>query len=507
MLMSDVEARLAHSDEIIREGFGDNPPPGFALGVVYQGIPVLESHYGYADLESRHPVTSNMVFRIGSVSKIFTTIAIIQLWERGCFALDDPVNSYLNAFGIHPPTMDAPPVTIHHLLAHTSGLGRGETLRELLEAYGHFSGRWNPRFNSLNAFYGSAGLRPMIAAGEKYSYSNNGYAILGQLVEDVSGLPFAEYMRQHVFDPLDMAQSDVVLSDRTIPTLATGYRGKVGQYVPIRPTELLQQGAGSLMCSLKDMMTFVTALIRHDERLLRADAWHLMLQPHWQLDPRLWAEAYGTQFYMLDEHRIYNQAGGAGGFNTNLIFSPDHQLGIIALSNRTLTIEAYRITKKLMHHLLNAAPVISQSDRRASSPHLSFDQMESFTGYYTPSHGWKTNIDFYTDIGFAGLHIIIDDGQLKMHTDFGRIVDGIYLYPDADDPLLFHGHLGSWHPFIFHRSSSGQIDGLVFDFHHHLYRRSVTVSLKNRLKRVMGWGVATIMLLIVLLRRVRKSRH
>ncbi|MAU12695.1 MAG: hypothetical protein CL607_22930 [Anaerolineaceae bacterium] len=507
MSIPDLTSRLEHADDIVREGFGDNPPPGFALGVVDESVPVLESHYGYADLETRQPITSNTVFRIGSISKTFTAIAVMQLWERGCFELNDPINDYLKAFGLHPPNSDAPAITIHHLLSHTSGLGRGETFREFVDVYGHFSGRWKSRFRSLNEFYGPQGLHPMIPAGEKYSYSNNGYAILGQLIEDVSGLSFADYMRQQVFDSLGMTASDVVMRGGVGRALAGGYRGRSGQYVPIRPTEILQQGAGALLCSLKDLMSFVIALIRQDERLLRTETWQLMQQPHWQLDPRLWAEAYGVQFYTLEEHKIYNQSGGAGGFNANITFSPDHQLGIVTLSNRTLTIETYRIAKALMRHLLDARPAISEADRHASSPRLSKNQLESFTGYYAPSPGWKINIDFYTDFGFAGVTIAIEDGLLRMHTDLGRLADGIHLYPDADDPYLFHGQLGGWCPFIFHRSARGQIDGLLFDFHHHLHRHPLTTSLKHRLRYVMGWSLATIILLGVLLHRMRKSRY
>lgn len=507
MSIPDLISRLEQADAIVREGFDDNAPPGFALGVVFQGMPVLESHYGYADLETRRPVTSNTVFRIGSISKTFTAIAIMQLWERGCFDLHDPITDYLKAFEIHPPRSDAPAITIHHLLTHTSGLGRGETFREFVDTYGHFSGRWKSRFGSLNEFYGPHGLHPMIPAGEKYSYSNNGYAILGQLIEDVSGLSFADYMHQHVFDTLGMTASDVVMGAGVQCALASGYRGRSGQYVAIRPTEILQQGAGALMCSLKDMMTFVIAVIRQDERLLRAETWQLIQQPHWQLDPRLWADAYGIQFYTLGGHRIYNQSGGAGGFNANLTFSPDHQLGIVTLSNRTLTIETYRIAKVLMRYLLDVRPAISEADRRASSPRLSKDQLETFTGYYAPSSGWKTNIDFYTDVGFAGVMITLEDGLLRMRSDLGRLADGIHLYPDADDPYLFHGQLGSGRPFIFHRSTTGQIDGLLFDFHHHLHRRPLTTTLKHRLRQVMGWSIVALILLGVLLNRMRKSRH
>lgn len=498
----ELEQRLAQVGELIPEALGDTPPIGFALGIVHDGELVYTWCDGYANSQQQSPVTPDTVFRVGSISKTFTAVAVLQLWERGCFALDDPVNDYLKAFGIHPPTPDSPAITIHHLLSHTSGLGRGETLRELIDVYGHFTGWWDSRFATLNDFYGAEGLHPAIPAGQKYSYANNGYAVLGQLVEDVSGQSFTDYMRQHIFDPLGMTHSDVILSERTNPTLAMGYTGKGKS---IRPTEIRQQGAGSILCSLNDLAAFLSAMIEQDKRILHPNSWQTMLQAHWQLHPHLWTVACGMEFYLLEGHRLYNQSGGAGGFNANLVFSPDHRLGAVALSNRNLTVETVLATWQVMRHLLDVPSPISEAEQEAKGRHATRSHWQELTGYYAPSPGWKTNVDFYTDVGLGGLHIEKQGDHLMMRAEFGHLAGGKRLYPDADDPLLFHVKFNHWNALIFQRDSSGQVDSLVFG-HFHLLRTPVEHSLKSRLKRLLWVGVGVMLVRILFFRRLLPSR-
>jgi hypothetical protein len=107
----------------------------------------------------------------------------------------------------------------------------------------------------------------------------------------------------------------------------------------------------------------------------------------------------------------------------------------------------------------------------------------------------------------AGISITHEAGQLKLQTDWGRVANGIYLYPDADDALLFHGYLGSWRPFIFHCSATGKIDGLLLDFHHALQRRPLTDRLKYRLRHIIGWGFAIMLLLFLLQQGLRAARR
>lgn len=499
--ISDIQSRTEQLNSLIRDVLSSNFPPGFALGVVHQGRPAFEYLHGVAELEQGIPITSNTVFRIGSISKIFTAIAVLQLLEHNKLKLDDPVNQHLKFFAVHPPVSDAPEITIHHLLSHTSGLGRGETLREFIDVYGHFTGRWDTRFSSLNAFYGPEGLHPTVPAGEKYSYANNGYAVLGQVIEDVSGQTYVEYIRQHIFRPLGMLHSDVVLSDDVRQWLARGYRSANGRFIAIRPTEIRQQGAGSLLASLNDMMSFTAAMIQRDARLLRQNTWKILLQAHWQLDPRLTAQAYGIEFRVWDEYLIYQQSGGAGGFNANMIFCPDQQTGIVALSNRHLTTETIAITRHLMRHLLNIPAPETEQKRMQQQRKLSSHKLERFIGYYAPSPGWKTNIDFYTDVGFAGVHIEVDGGALNMRSDFGLLARGKKLYSDDTDPKLFYIRFSDWYPVIFRSGVVGEIDSIFMDTHFHLHRQSVTRSIRFRLRRFLIFLFSLFGLLHLLRRR------
>lgn len=497
--------RIEKADSLVKELIAENPPPGLAIGIIYQGNLAFKQGYGYANIEKALVASKDTVFRLGSISKTFTAIAIMQLWEQGLFKLDDPINQYLKAFEIHPPTADSPAITFHHLLSHTSGLGRGETIREFIDVLGHFTGWWKPRFTSLNEFYSPDGLHPIIPAGKKYSYSNNGYAILGQLVEDISGQPFAHYMHQHVFDPLGMAQSAVTMNSRVYSNLAMGYKGNANNYTPIRPTEICQQGAGSMLSSLHDMALFVKALLRHGQGILQPQTWELMCEPHWQSDSRLCGHGYGIQLQNFDGHYFYDYAGGAGGFNAYFAFDSNHQLGLIALSNRHLTSETVSITWHLMRYLLALPPVMSEGERASTGAIGTEYNWVELVGYYAPSPGWKTNIDYYTDVGIGGLHIYIEDNKLMMRSDYGRLARGKRLYPDSDDPLLFYVWFSRWNPYIFKRNEDGQIDSLMFDYFFILDRQPVTHSLKYRLKRIIGLSISLLVVLSLILKIRRKQ--
>src|SRR5208282_5563537 len=161
------------------------------------------------------PITLDTSFRIGSISKTLTAIGLMQLHQQGLFQLDDPVNNFLSAYKIEQPR-SAPAVTFRHLLTHTSGIGEVRKLSDLLRPTIGLAA--NPeRIPTLRQYYAPA-LKADVAPQVKWAYANHGFATLGQLVEDLSGQPFAEYMIDHVFGPLRMDHSDYRLSERVRST-------------------------------------------------------------------------------------------------------------------------------------------------------------------------------------------------------------------------------------------------------------------------------------------------
>src|SRR5215469_11808615 len=189
--------------------------PGATVAVVKDGRLLFAQGYGYADLQAGKRVSAETtLFRIASVSKPFTATAVLQLAEQGKLNLHADVNTYLKTF--HIPATYQEPITLAHLLTHTAGFEdrdtgtSARTLRDLEPL-----GRWL-------AEHMPARVRP---PGELTAYSNYGYALAGYIVEQVAGLPFEQYVEQHIFQPLGMRSSTLrqPVEARLAAALSQGY--------------------------------------------------------------------------------------------------------------------------------------------------------------------------------------------------------------------------------------------------------------------------------------------
>ena len=174
------------------------PSAGLAVAVVRDGGLAWFHGHGVADISSKDPITKDTVFRIGSITKTFTAIAVMQLWEQGLVELDAPANDYLRSFRLIPTDTGFRPATVRHLLTHTAGIGYWLRFSDLLRpgvGSGVRAGRSVP---SLADYY-RRGLPVEVEPGTKWVYSNHGFAALGQIVQDVTGQPLDRYLRDHVF--------------------------------------------------------------------------------------------------------------------------------------------------------------------------------------------------------------------------------------------------------------------------------------------------------------------
>src|SRR5215218_751519 len=211
---SEMKARV---DEILNR----RPAVGLAVGVVRDGS--LESFYGhgFADIASKEPVTEDTVFRIGSITKTFTAIAVMQLWEQGLVDLDAPANAYLRAYRLVPAKASHRPATVRQLLTHIAGLPQLVYPSRAFKPILGETVKFGQRLPTLAEFY-RGGLRLVAEPGTRHTYSNHGFATLGQIVEDVSGKSLDRYFREHIFEPLGMADTDLLRSERIGSRLATG---------------------------------------------------------------------------------------------------------------------------------------------------------------------------------------------------------------------------------------------------------------------------------------------
>src|SRR3989337_679162 len=122
---------LAQADGLIIAAMNEHALAGLAVGIIHDGALVYAKGFGLADAREERPVTPDTVFRIGSISKTFTAIALMQLWEQGKFQLGEPVSGHLKAYKLEHRDPGAPPVTFRHLLTHTAGIGEFRTIADL----------------------------------------------------------------------------------------------------------------------------------------------------------------------------------------------------------------------------------------------------------------------------------------------------------------------------------------------------------------------------------------
>ncbi|HSE81475.1 MAG TPA: serine hydrolase domain-containing protein [Gaiellaceae bacterium] len=307
---------------------------GLALGVVRNRRLDWFHGHGLANIASRTPVTEDTAFRIASISKTFTAVAVMQLVERGLVDLDAPATDYLRAYRLVPAKPTFRPPTIRHLLTHTSGIGELQRLRDLLLPTLGSEVR-KPPVPSLAEYYRS-GLRVEVEPGTRFAYSDHGFATVGQIVEDVSGEPFGRYLRERVFAPLGMESTDVD-RERVLPRLATGYVIRRRGLRPVADRGFALGGAGAVYSTTRDMARYVGALLgggaNEHGSVLEPEAVASMFDPHYRPDPHV--PGIGLAFFRAEAggRRFVEHGGILPGFSSQLFLAPDDGIGVLAFAN------------------------------------------------------------------------------------------------------------------------------------------------------------------------------
>ena len=301
--------------------------PGIAVGVVSGDELVWAQGFGMADRAAGRPMAPDTRFRMASHSKLFTATSIMQLREQGKLRLDDPVSDYLPWFEVRNASPDDPPITIEHLLTHSSGLPR--------EAGPHWTDWEFPTDAELRDLMPErqAAFSPEV----RWKYSNLAYTVAGMVVEAVSGQSWASYLQDNIFDPLDMSASSVDLED---PLMAVGY----GRRMPDGTRELLpfvdargMAAATGLTSTVEDMAKFVSAQfregVRGDDRLVSTASLREMHRV--RMLESTWTRGQGIGFAVnrIDGKLYVGHGGGYPGYTTNTTIQLDDEVGVIVLTN------------------------------------------------------------------------------------------------------------------------------------------------------------------------------
>ncbi|PFG38224.1 CubicO group peptidase (beta-lactamase class C family) [Georgenia soli] len=442
------------------------PTAGLAVAAVRGGELVWSHHHGVADVASGTPVDEDTVFRVGSVTKTLTAVAVMQLWERGVIDLDAPVADYLRAFELVPGRADLRPPTVRHLLTHTAGVRAVRTAPDLLRpvlGWGAPPGR-----APSPAEYYRGGLRFDVQPGTKWAYTNHGFTALGQLVEDVKGVPFASYLREHVLDPLGMDSSDVVRSDRVLAHLATGYELRRRGLHPVEDLEVVTAGGGALYSTARDLARYAAALLgggaNGNGRVLRPESLALMFQPHHQPDPRV--PGVGLGFYpgTVGGHRTVGHDGIWKGFLADLLLAPDDGVGVVALGN-TSSFDPRGAPVPAAEAVLRQLLGVSAAEIRTDVPQRPATWGD-LCGRYSLGPGPLLDPQPRMVLGSA-VEVLVRRGRLVVR---GRrpvpaVRRGLRLHPDGEDPDLFRVDLTEIGPGVVPVAFSRGPDGRVTAMH------------------------------------------
>jgi CubicO group peptidase (beta-lactamase class C family) len=312
--------QIARIDALFRAAY---PPsgPGAAVIVVQDGKTVLREGYGLANVELGVPIRPDMVFRLGSTTKQFTSACILKLAEQGKLKLDDPISKSLADY----PSPAGRNVTIAQLLTHTSGI---KSATDMPTWFPHMREDWT--VPQLIGFFANEPLE--FSPGTRWHYTNSGYILLGAILEKVTGRPYAEIVADWIFQPLGMRQTRYGTEAPIIPGRVDGYRKTADGVVNAPYLSMTQPfSAGALVSTVDDLARWQAALDRGE--VLSAESRRRMWTPVVLPDGRSTRYGFGWAAWKYDGHAVVEHGGTIHGFSTANMRLPDDRIYVAVLSN------------------------------------------------------------------------------------------------------------------------------------------------------------------------------
>jgi CubicO group peptidase (beta-lactamase class C family) len=347
--VSKVMATKSVIEKLYVDYAATNHLPGFVFGVMVDGKLVYTGNTGFTDLPKKSPATTKSAFRIASMSKSFTAMAILRLRDEGRLRLDDPASNYIPEMKkLHYLSSDAAPITIRNLMTHSAGFPEdnpwgdrqlADTDRELLQLV-------------------DKGLSFSSVPGVQYEYSNLGFALLGRIISVVSGKPYQQYITENIWKPLGMDHTYWEYTRVPAGELALGYRWINGQW---REEALLHDGSygamGGIITTIEDFAKYMALQLsawppRNDAEsmVIKRSSLREMQQP-WRFNnlnaqyrypgtntvsPLVSAYGYGLRWTQDSRGRTtVGHSGGLPGFGSNWLILPDYGIGLVCFANRT----------------------------------------------------------------------------------------------------------------------------------------------------------------------------
>lgn len=397
-------------DSILRAAYPADQP-GAAAIVVRNGEVLLRGGYGMADLELDVPIGPEHVFRLGSITKQFTGAAILMLAEEGQLSLDDPITRFFPDYPTGGRT-----VTVEHLLGHTSGIRSYTSMPE-----------WTSTTRtdlSVPELIGVFRDQPFdFEPGESWSYNNSGYVLLGAIIEEISGMSYADFVRTRIFEPLGMTASSYGDPARITPNRVPGYSRNDSGWMNAEYLSMTHPyAAGSLLSSVDDLARWDAAIARGD--FLGEDSWQRAFAPIRLNDGRSTGYGAGWMQGRIGQFETAEHGGGINGFSTNAMRVPEAGLFVAVLTNADSPVTGPgSVMVRLADRVLGGA---------MDEPEVAVDPagLEEYVGVYR------------IDVA-ATRTITTEDGRLYSERTGGSrlelrpIGEDLFLFPDSGSRLRF----------------------------------------------------------------------
>ncbi len=359
--------------------------PGMSVAVVEDQEVIFARAYGLADLEKKVKASTETIYSICSISKLFTSVAIMQLRDAGKLRLDDLVNEHLPWFDIKQQYPESGPITIRSLLTHSSGLPRESDYPYWSKPDFHF-----PTREELKEKLGSQ--KTLYPPSTYFQYSNLGMSLLGEIVAEVSGQSYEDYIQEKILNPLGMNDTRPYLPQSLWRgRLATGYssltRNGTREMLPFFQTEGIKPAAG-FSSTVLDLARFAAwqfrLLAKGGEEILKAPTLREMHRVHW-MDPD-WKTSWGLGFsvYEVDGRTLVGHGGSCPGYRSNLMIDPTKKQAFVVMVNASGT-DPEKYARGIREVLKKAA-----SKKDEVIPTMA--NLEDYCGYYDAQPWWGETI-------------------------------------------------------------------------------------------------------------------
>lgn len=446
---SDPAEVGAFLDEVVPAAIARYNVPGATVAVVKDGKLVVARGYGYSDLANRTPVNAdNTLFRIGSISKLFTWTSGMQLVEEGKIDPDADVNTYLKDFKI-PDTYPGQPVTMRHLMTHTAGFEDSSRLMS-----------WSSYDDMISIRQYCAGNIParVNPPGSVTSYSNYGTTLAAVVVEDVSGMPFAQYLQSHILDPLGMKNTSISepLPDDLRARLTNGYSFTGSENAASDDYIFVIGPAGSISSTSSDMARFMIAHLENgrygNATILSPGTAEEMHAESFMNDPRVAGVCLGFYETFYNGRRLIGHGGDTDLFHSELVLFPDEKTGFFVSGSSTGGRGLRNALKTaFMDHYYPAEPqAVPEPDPSVSAA------LQKYAGMYlTNRHNFaryeKYPLPAETEViaSMDGTLMTVSGGSQKVYVP---VSDGVFTPADGSRTADGKGNV------VFHTGADGSVE-------------------------------------------------